>query len=469
MIAGGLGNVRRPARGEERGRRSARTLVVLGGPAMLIGLGGGAASSVGSGSSAEELDFASVQRGNAEIQRRAQEVIDRCWALGDDNPIQLIHDVGAGGLSNAVPEAVAHSRRGARIELREIPNAEPGMSPLEIWCNEAQERYVLALDPGGLARLRAIAQRERCPLRRDRRDHRRRRAGGARSRVRQRSGQHADRGAARQAAAHAPRRAQRRSRPRSAAASVTSICEQRGPARSALSRAAAAGGRRQDVSDHDRRSHRRRPDQPRPVGRTVAGAGRRCRPSRWRTISTMPARRWRSASARRWRCSMPRPRRGWRSPRRSPTSWRRTSRALADVRLSANWMAACGEPGEDAALYAAVRAVGEELCPALGIAIPVGKDSLSMKTAWQDGAGTDRWSRRYRSSSRHSRRCATCAAPGPRCCSSISGPSVLLLVDLGARPQSPRDERAGAGVQRGGRRLRPTRRTPACWPRLPRR
>ncbi len=124
-------------------------LVVLGGPAMLIGLGGGAASSVGSGQSSSDLDFASVQRGNPEIQRRAQEVIDRCWALGDDNPIHLIHDVGAGGLSNAIPEAVAHSARGARIELRDVPNAEPGLSPMEIWCNEAQERYVLVISERG--------------------------------------------------------------------------------------------------------------------------------------------------------------------------------------------------------------------------------------------------------------------------------------------------------------------------------
>src|SRR6202034_4443854 len=160
MLAGGLGNVRR-SQVEKSAVSVGATLVVLGGPAMLIGLGGGAASSVGSGTSAEELDFASVQRANPELQRRAQEVIDRCWALGADNPIELIHDVGAGGLSNAIPEAVAHSRRGARIELREIPNAEPGMSPLEIWCNEAQERYVLVLKPGSLARFQAIAQRER--------------------------------------------------------------------------------------------------------------------------------------------------------------------------------------------------------------------------------------------------------------------------------------------------------------------
>src|SRR5271170_3708297 len=163
MLAGGLGSVRRMH--AHKGEVSVGSLiVVLGGPAMLIGLGGGAASSLGSGQSSEELDFASVQRGNPEIQRRAQEVIDGLWQLGADNPIELIHDVGAGGLSNAVPEAVAHSHRGAQIELRDIPNAEPGMSPLEIWCNEAQERYVLVLHADGVERFAAIAQRERAPF-----------------------------------------------------------------------------------------------------------------------------------------------------------------------------------------------------------------------------------------------------------------------------------------------------------------
>src|SRR6202044_3962079 len=160
---GGLGNVRRSQVTKAEVSVGA-ALVVLGGPSMLIGLGGGAASSVGSGASAEELDFASVQRGNAELQRRAQEVIDRCWALGAHNPIALIHDVGAGGLSNAVPEAVAHSQRGAHVDLRAVPSGDPGMSPLEIWCNEAQERYVIALKPGGLERFTEIAARERCPF-----------------------------------------------------------------------------------------------------------------------------------------------------------------------------------------------------------------------------------------------------------------------------------------------------------------
>ena len=163
MIAGGLGNVRRPDV-EKKEVVVGAPLVVLGGPSMLIGLGGGAASSVGSGQSSSDLDFASVQRGNAEIQRRAQEVIDRCWAMGDANPILLIHDVGAGGLSNALPEAIAHSQRGGRIDLRKIPSAESELSPMEIWCNEAQERYVLALVPGSVPQFAALCERERCPF-----------------------------------------------------------------------------------------------------------------------------------------------------------------------------------------------------------------------------------------------------------------------------------------------------------------
>src|SRR5215475_2874728 len=163
MIAGGVGNVRR-ALVEKAEVPLGAKLVVLGGPAMLIGLGGRAASSLGSGSSSLELDFASVQRGNPEMQRRAQEVIDRCWALGERNPIALIHDVGAGGLANAVPEAAAHSRRGARIELRAIPSAEAGLSPMELWCNEAQERYVLVIAAEALPQFAAIAARERCPF-----------------------------------------------------------------------------------------------------------------------------------------------------------------------------------------------------------------------------------------------------------------------------------------------------------------
>ncbi|MGH8194293.1 MAG: phosphoribosylformylglycinamidine synthase, partial [Woeseiaceae bacterium] len=162
MVAGGVGNVR-PMHARKRELPAGAKIVVIGGPAMLIGLGGGAASSLASGSSTEELDFASVQRGNPEMQRRAQEAIDRSTAMGADNPILLIHDVGAGGLSNAVPEAVDHSSLGAQVELRAVPNAEPGMSPLGLWCNEAQERYVLIVSDQGLDVFAAICERERCP------------------------------------------------------------------------------------------------------------------------------------------------------------------------------------------------------------------------------------------------------------------------------------------------------------------
>src|SRR5450432_281170 len=162
MLAGGFGHIRQEHIAKGKIPPGA-AIVVLGGPAMLIGLGGGAASSLASGASHEDLDFASVQRDNAEMQRRCQEVIDRAWALGENNPIVSIHDVGAGGLSNALPELVNDSGRGARFELREIPSAEPGLSPLEIWCNEAQERYVLAIAPERLAVFAALCARERCP------------------------------------------------------------------------------------------------------------------------------------------------------------------------------------------------------------------------------------------------------------------------------------------------------------------
>ena len=165
---------RRRCRQHSRGRRpqglevpAGALLVVLGGPAMLIGLGGGAASSMGSGTSTEDLDFASVQRGNPEMQRRAQQVIDACWSAGmtgGENPLVIIHDVGAGGLSNALPEVMSIIVRAARkSDLRKVPNAEPGMSPLEIWCNEAQERYVLAIMPASLEWFEATCRRERCP------------------------------------------------------------------------------------------------------------------------------------------------------------------------------------------------------------------------------------------------------------------------------------------------------------------
>ena len=163
MLAGGIGAIS-DAQAKKAPLPAGALLVQLGGPGLLIGMGGGAASSMGAGTNVEDLDFDSVQRDNAEIQRRAQEVIDRCWQLGEKNPVLSIHDVGAGGLSNALPELVHGAGRGARIDLRAIPSEDSGMSPREIWCNEAQERYVLALHPSSLDLFRAICERERCPF-----------------------------------------------------------------------------------------------------------------------------------------------------------------------------------------------------------------------------------------------------------------------------------------------------------------
>ena len=381
MIAGGLGNIRR-AHVEKAEVPVGAKLIVLGGPAMLIGLGGGAASSVGSGASSADLDFASVQRGNAEIQRRAQETIDGCWELGDANPILLIHDVGAGGLSNAVPEAVAHSHRGARIDLRAIPSAEPGMSPLELWCNEAQERYVVVVAPQSLATFAAIAERERCPY-----------AvigeidGTGRLTVADPllGGDPVDMPL--EVLLGKPPRMVRDVR--SAAMEPRPLDLNRIELHEAVYRVLrlpAVADKTFLITIGDR---------------TVGGmVSRDPLVGPWQVpvsdvAVTVADYRGHAGEA----MSM-----GERTPVAvldAPASGRLavaeaiTNILAADVpslsriRLSANWMAACGEVGEDAALYATVQAVGKELCPALGIAIPVGKDSLSMRTSWQDG-GVDR-------------------------------------------------------------------------------
>jgi phosphoribosylformylglycinamidine synthase len=377
MIAGGLGNIRREH--VEKGEVPVGAkLVVLGGPAMLIGLGGGAASSVGSGASSADLDFASVQRGNAEIQRRAQEVIDTCWELGDKNPIVLIHDVGAGGLSNAVPEAVAHSNRGARVDLRAVPNAEPGMSPMEIWCNEAQERYVLCVEASALDEFAAIADRERCPF--------------------AVIGELDDSGVLvvndplfHDDAVNMPIEVLLGKAPR-----MTRDVRSLAPVRRAfdlgaidLREAAYRVLRLPAVADKTFLIT---------IGdRTVGGLISRDQlVGPWQVpvsdvAVTVADHRGFAGEA----MAM-----GERTPVAvidAPASGRLAVGeaitnilaadigSLTQVRLSANWMAACGEPGEDAALYETVRAVGKELCPALGIAIPVGKDSLSMKTVWREG------------------------------------------------------------------------------------
>ncbi|MDB6008100.1 MAG: phosphoribosylformylglycinamidine synthase [Gammaproteobacteria bacterium] len=379
MIAGGLGNIRRDH--VEKGEVPVGAkLVVLGGPAMLIGLGGGAASSVGSGTSSADLDFASVQRGNAEIQRRAQEVIDTCWELGDKNPIALIHDVGAGGLSNAVPEAVAHSNRGARVDLRAVPSAEPGMSPMEIWCNEAQERYVLAVEASALKEFAAIAERERCPF--------------------AVIGEIDDSGVLvvtdplfRDDAVNMP----------------IEVLLGKAPRMTRDVRSVEPPSRPFDVSALDLREAAYRVLRLPAVAdktflitigdRTVGGLISRDQlVGPWQVpvsdvAVTVADHQGHAGEA----MAM-----GERTPVaviNAPASGRLAVGeaitnilaadidSLSQVRLSANWMAACGEPGEDAALYETVHAVGKELCPALGIAIPVGKDSLSMKTVWREGDG----------------------------------------------------------------------------------
>ena len=376
MIAGGLGNIRRP-HVEKADVPVGAKLIVLGGPAMLIGLGGGAASSVGSGASSADLDFASVQRGNAEIQRRAQETIDGCWELGAANPMLLIHDVGAGGLSNAVPEAVAHSNRGARVNLRAIPSAEPGMSPLELWCNEAQERYVVVVAPQALETFAAIAVRERCPY-----------AvigtidGTGRLTVSDPllGGEPVDMPL--EVLFGKPPRMVRDVR--SAATQPLRLDLERIELREAIYRVLrlpAVADKTFLITIGDR---------------TVGGmVSRDPLVGPWQVpvsdvAVTVSDYRGHAGEA----MSM-----GERTPVAvldAPASGRLavgeaiTNILAADVpslsriRLSANWMAACGEPGEDAALYETVYAVGKELCPALGIAIPVGKDSLSMRTSWQD-------------------------------------------------------------------------------------
>jgi phosphoribosylformylglycinamidine synthase len=380
MIAGGLGNVRR-GDVDKREVVEGAPLVVLGGPGMLIGLGGGAASSLGSGQSSSDLDFASVQRGNPEIQRRAQEVIDRCWAQGEGNPILLIHDVGAGGLSNALPEAIAHTAgRGGRIDLRSIPSAEPGLSPMEIWCNEAQERYVLALRPKSLDRFAALCARERCPFAvvgEITSDGRISVTDPLLSRM----------------AVDMPVEVLLGRLPRMTR-SVASIPKPRAPLSTGgvgiadslerLLRLPTIADKSFLITIGDRavgglvsRDQMVGPWQV-PVADVAVSlsdfegyAGEAMAMGERAPVALLDA-----------------PASGRLAVAEAVTNLIAADvRALTDIRLSANWMAACGQPGEDADLYATVEAVGVGLCAELGITIPVGKDSLSMRTVWTDERG----------------------------------------------------------------------------------
>jgi phosphoribosylformylglycinamidine synthase len=378
MLAGGLGNIR-DEHVKKGSIQAGDKLVVLGGPAMLIGLGGGAASSMASGHGSEDLDFASVQRDNAEMQRRCQEVIDRCWALGADNPIAFIHDVGAGGVSNALPELVNDGGRGGKFDLRKLPNDEPGMPPLAIWCNESQERYVLAIPADRIDTFRQLCERERAPF-----------------------------------------------------AIVGEATEERrlvvedphfGNTPIDMPLEVLLG---KPPRMHRQERSLQRPLQPLDLsGLTLTEAVKRvlAHPTVAdktflisigdRTLGGLIA-----------RDSMVGP---WQVPvadcavtaatydvytgeamamgERTPVAVNNAAASarlavgealtnlaaaqigdLGKVNLSANWMAAPAVPGDAADLYAAVHAVGMELCPALGITIPVGKDSMSMSTVWtQDG------------------------------------------------------------------------------------
>lgn len=352
-------------------------LVQLGGPGMRIGMGGGAASSMATGTNTAELDFDSVQRGNPEIERRAQEVINRCWELGERNPVLAIHDVGAGGLSNAFPELTNDAGRGARFDLRAVPLEESGLAPKEIWCNESQERYVLAIAPESLEQFRGFCERERCPFAV---------VGVA---TEQRQLVVADEG-----------------RPDTPVDMPMDVLLGKPPKMHRDVRSVArevpeldlAGVKLQDaviqVLSHPTVASKRFLVT---IGdRTVGGLTHRDQMvGPWQvpvadcavTLADYQgfAGEAMSMGERTPLAAVDAPASGRMAVAEAITNLLAAPIELPRVKLSANWMAACGEPGEDAALYETVRAVGMELCPQLGVSIPVGKDSLSMRTQWSEG------------------------------------------------------------------------------------
>jgi phosphoribosylformylglycinamidine synthase len=387
MLAGGLGNIRADHI-EKRPIRPGDLLIVLGGPAMLIGLGGGAASSQSSTEYKDQaehekkaaLDFASVQRDNAEMERRAQEVIDRCWQLGDQNPIISIHDVGAGGLSNAFPELVKDGGVGGVFDLAAIPEAEAGLSPLEVWCNEAQERYVLALAPEHLALFENFCERERCPF---------------------------------AVVGRATRELE---------IVLINSADPDGATRPIDLPQSLLFGKPPKMQRSFTRTHTTPQPAPLPDISLAEAIHRVLRHPAVASKNFLITIGDRSVGGLTVQDQMVGP---WQVPvadcavtlrsfdstageamaigERTPlavTDPAASARMavgeaitnlagaaihkLSDIKLSANWMAAAGEPGQDKALYEAVQAVGIELCPALGLTIPVGKDSMSMKMSWRD-------------------------------------------------------------------------------------
>ncbi|UOB72925.1 MULTISPECIES: phosphoribosylformylglycinamidine synthase [unclassified Pseudoalteromonas] len=376
MLAGGLGNIR--ADHVQKGEIPVGAkLIALGGPAMNIGLGGGAASSMASGQSNEDLDFASVQRENPEMERRCQEVIDKCWQLGDENPIAFIHDVGAGGLSNAFPELVNDGGRGGKFQLRDIPNDEPGMAPHEIWCNESQERYVLAVAVEDFDRFESICKRERAQYA----------VIGEATEERHLTvaDNHFDNSPVDLPLdvllGKAPKMHRNVTSQQVTGTAIDANDINVADAAQRLLRLPTIAEKTFLITIGDRsvtglvsRDQMVGPWQV-PVANCAV------------TAATYDTYHGEAMSL------------GERTPAallnygasaRLAVAESLTNIACANIgsleniKLSANWMAAAGHPGEDAGLYEAVKAVGEELCPALGLTIPVGKDSMSMKTTWKN-------------------------------------------------------------------------------------
>ena len=373
MLAGGIGNIR-----DDQTKKdvppAGSLLIVLGGPGMRIGLGGGAASSMTTGSNSEALDFDSVQRGNPEMERRAQEVIDRCWSMGDENPIIAIHDVGAGGLSNAMPELADLSGKGATFDLSKVPVEESGMSPLEIWCNESQERYVTALDAAKIDIFRDFCERERCPFavlgtiteEADLKLTRPEETPAVDMPMEVLLGKaprmHRD-------VAHVETKLSAfKSEGLDLAKAVTDVL--RHPTVGSKSFLITIGDR--SVGGLVSRDQMVGPWQV-PVadcGVTTLGfetnRGEAMSMGERTPIAVIDA-----AAASRM------------AVRAALTNIAAADVKLPEVKLSLNWMAACGAKGEDAKLFDAVKGASD-FCVALGISVPVGKDSLSMRTAWED-------------------------------------------------------------------------------------
>ena len=376
MIAGGYGNVK-AEHVLKTEFPAGYKLIALGGPAMLIGLGGGAASSMSSGASTEDLDFASVQRQNPEMERRCQEVIDRCWAMGESNPIAFIHDVGAGGLSNAFPELVKDGGCGGDFELRKVPNDEPGMSPLEIWCNESQERYVMAIAPKDLPVFEEICARERAAYAV---------VGESTSDKRLRLGDtHFDNNPVDLPMSilfgKPPKMSREFNRQKLSLPSFDPATINVAEALDRLLALPTIASKSFLITIGDRsitgQVHRDQMVGPWQV--PVADCA-------VTTVSYDSYAGEAMAMGERTPLALINgPASGRMAVAEAITNISATRiEKLSDIKLSANWMCAAGYGGEDEVLFDTVKAVGMEFCPALGITIPVGKDSMSMRTTWRD-------------------------------------------------------------------------------------